>query len=252
MGKDSREIRQEIEETRERMGETIEALGYKADVPSRVKDNINERVETVKGVIGDAVASAKGAIAGTASTAKDSLDGNVSHAKHALGDTKHAIGDTTADGVAGAKRAIGLAMENPIGLAFGALAIGFLAGLAIPVSDLEREKLGPIRDNLIDQAKDATSELVEHGKSVLSETAHAAMASATTHLSDATDGPTTPGALLDHGKAVIAETAQAAVAAAQSHLSDATVKSGASSNPEPTTLGSNGTMPKATTDFITP
>jgi len=31
MGKDSREIRQEIEETRERMGDTIEALGYKTD-----------------------------------------------------------------------------------------------------------------------------------------------------------------------------------------------------------------------------
>ena len=49
MGKDASEIRREIEETRARMGDTVEALGYKADVPARVKDAVNERVETVRG-----------------------------------------------------------------------------------------------------------------------------------------------------------------------------------------------------------
>ena len=34
MGKDSSEIRREIEETRARMGDTVEALSYKADVPT--------------------------------------------------------------------------------------------------------------------------------------------------------------------------------------------------------------------------
>ena len=209
MGKDSREIRHEIEETRERMGETIEALGYKADVPARVKDNINERVETVKGVIGDAVANAKGALGGRVSSAKDALD-----------DTKHAIGDGTADRVAGAKRAIGLAGENPLGLALGALAVGFLTGLLIPVSDLERKNLGPLRDKVIEQAKDMTSDLVDQGKAVISETTQAAVQSAQSHLSAAhADGGAS--ALLEHGKAVVTETAQAAVKSAQSHISSA-------------------------------
>ncbi len=36
MGKDSSEIRREIEETRARMGDTVEALSYKADVPAQI------------------------------------------------------------------------------------------------------------------------------------------------------------------------------------------------------------------------
>ena len=39
MGQDTGQIREEIEETRARMGDTVEALGYKADVPSRVTTN---------------------------------------------------------------------------------------------------------------------------------------------------------------------------------------------------------------------
>ena len=35
MGQDPAAIRQEIEQTRERMGDTVDALGYKADVPAR-------------------------------------------------------------------------------------------------------------------------------------------------------------------------------------------------------------------------
>ena len=35
MGEDPRAIRSEIEDTRERMGDTVDALAYKADVKSR-------------------------------------------------------------------------------------------------------------------------------------------------------------------------------------------------------------------------
>ena len=37
MGQDPRDIRQGIEETRERMGDTVEALGHKTDVTGRAK-----------------------------------------------------------------------------------------------------------------------------------------------------------------------------------------------------------------------
>ncbi len=43
MGEDPAAIREEIEQTRERMGETVDALGYKADVPARAKDSISDR-----------------------------------------------------------------------------------------------------------------------------------------------------------------------------------------------------------------
>ena len=47
MGEASDHIREDIEETRERMGETVEAIGYKADVKSRVKENISEKKDAV-------------------------------------------------------------------------------------------------------------------------------------------------------------------------------------------------------------
>ena len=38
MGQDPGAIRQDIEQTRERMGDTVEALGYKTDVTGRAKE----------------------------------------------------------------------------------------------------------------------------------------------------------------------------------------------------------------------
>ena len=47
MGEDPAAIRQEIEQTRERMGDTVDALGYKADVPARAKDSITDKVQSL-------------------------------------------------------------------------------------------------------------------------------------------------------------------------------------------------------------
>ena len=48
MGEDPAAIRQEIEATRERMGETVDAMSYKADVPARTRDSLHEKVQGVK------------------------------------------------------------------------------------------------------------------------------------------------------------------------------------------------------------
>ena len=184
MGKDSGEIRRAIEQTRARMGDTVEALGYKADVPSRVKDAVHDRVDTVKGTIGGVVDGVKDALGG---------------AKHAVTHTVGDVADTVTDGVGGiagkipngadvqnaARRGVGIAAENPLGLALGALAVGFLAGLLAPVTDYEREKVGPIRDDLLERAQTVGSDVIEHGKQVLQETVqsavHTAQQSAQTH-----------------------------------------------------------------------
>ncbi len=74
------------------------------------------------------------------------------------------------------KRTVGSVSEkNPLGLAIGALAVGFLAGLAAPVSELERRTVGPLRDDLIERAKSAGSDAIEHGKQVLQEKAKAVL-----------------------------------------------------------------------------
>jgi Protein of unknown function (DUF3618) len=133
MGKDASEIRREIEATRDRMSDTVEALGYKADVPGRVKDALNDRVETVKGAIGGVV---------------DRLPDS--------GEMRDA-----------AQRGAGIAAENPLGLAIAAAALGFLAGLMMPVSDYERKVARPLRDELLGRAQSLGNDALERGKRVL-------------------------------------------------------------------------------------
>ena len=176
MGKDSSEIRREIEQTRARMGDTVDALGYKADVPARVKDAVHDKVDTVKGTIGNVVDGVKDALGG---------------AKHAVSDKVSDVAGNVSDGVGGfagnipsgadvkkaARRGVGIAAENPLGLALGALAVGFLAGLLAPVTDFEREKVGPIRDDLLERAQNAGSDVLEHGKQVLQEAVQSAVSS---------------------------------------------------------------------------
>ena len=62
MGDDTGQIRNEIEQTRARMGDTVEALAYKANAPARAKDAVNERVETVKEAVSETVQTVKEAL----------------------------------------------------------------------------------------------------------------------------------------------------------------------------------------------
>ena len=63
MGQDPDAIRQDIEETRAEMSETVEAIGYKADVPSRAKDAVSDKVESVKSAVTGTATRAKEAVA---------------------------------------------------------------------------------------------------------------------------------------------------------------------------------------------
>jgi ElaB/YqjD/DUF883 family membrane-anchored ribosome-binding protein len=116
MGEDPGQIRQDIENTRERMGETVEALGYKADVPGRAKEAISSRRD----------------------------------------------------------RAAGIARENPLGLAIGAAAVGFVAGMVIPSTRVEDEKIGPLADDVKEKAKETGQEAMERGKEVAQKAAESA------------------------------------------------------------------------------
>jgi len=52
--------------------------------------------------------------------------------------------------------------------------VGFLAGLAIPATRIENERIGPMADKVKDRARDLGSEALEHGKEVASDVADAA------------------------------------------------------------------------------
>ncbi len=151
MGQDPREVREEIEETRARMGETVDAIGYKADVKSRARDAVSERTERAR----SSVAEVTSKVTGRASEVRDRAP--------SAGQAKQ-----------GAQRAAGVAQENPLGLALGSVAVGFLAGMLIPSTRVEHEKVGPVADQVKDAAKETGQEALERGRQVAQEAAQAA------------------------------------------------------------------------------
>jgi hypothetical protein len=65
-----------------------------------------------------------------------------------------------------AKESIVGMKENPLGLAIGAVAVGFVAGLLIPSTRVEDEKLGALADDVKDGVKETGQEALEHGMHV--------------------------------------------------------------------------------------
>jgi len=52
------------------------------------------------------------------------------------------------------------AERNPLGLVVGAAALGFVAGLLIPSTRLENERMGEMSDQVVDAAKETASDAV--------------------------------------------------------------------------------------------
>jgi len=144
MGQEPDRIRAEIEQTRAEMSETVDALGYKADVKTRAKENLQGKRD-----------SAKESLVGV----KDKVVGGTPDADQAK---------------ATAKRAGSVAQENPLGLAIGAVAVGFVAGMLIPSTRVEDERIGSLADDVKDKVKETGSEALDHGKQVAQDAAEAA------------------------------------------------------------------------------
>src|SRR3954464_12834174 len=143
------------------MGETVDALSYKTDVKARAKDSINEKKESVMGV----AQSAKERLVGAGQTVTDRTP-DTDQVKHQ------------------AKRAKSVAQENPLGLAVGAVAVGFLAGMLIPSTQVEDEKMGQLSDEVIDRAKETGQEALERGKQVAQDAAETAKESGSEHADE--------------------------------------------------------------------
>jgi gas vesicle protein len=127
------------------MGDTVDALAYKTDVKTRVKESISDKRERLV----------------------DQIQG-----------TTHKVGEATPDGQQvkeGAREVVGVAQENPIGLAVGGLAAGFLVGMLLPSSKIEDEKVGPIADQVKETAAETAGEAVDRGREVASQVAEQAV-----------------------------------------------------------------------------
>jgi ElaB/YqjD/DUF883 family membrane-anchored ribosome-binding protein len=148
MGEETARIREEIEDTRDRMGDTVDQLAHKANVPGRVKESIADKRDRLK----------------------EQMQGSASRVSDATPDAS--------DVKEGAKQAVGFAEENPIGLALGGVAAGFLVGMLLPSTKIEDEKVGPMADEVKNRAAETGQEALERGKTVAQDAAQAATESA--------------------------------------------------------------------------
>lgn len=139
MAQTSDELRNDIEQTRAEMGDTVEALAYKADVPTRTKEWMTEK--------------------------KDAVVSKVSGAQAKMGEVAP-DGEEVKRGASAVKRT---AERNPLGLAIAGAAAGFIAGLLSPSTRIEDEKLGPMSDEVKATAAEAGKEAAERGKLVVQE-----------------------------------------------------------------------------------
>ena len=147
-----------IREARTDVNETMSALGHKADVKSRMKESVSGKKDSLVG----RVSSGKDAVVGRA----DSLVSTVTGVVPEKGQM-----------VEGARK-VGVSKENPMGLAIGGAAVGFLLGLLAPSTRVEDEKIGEAADQVKDAVKETGQEALERGKQVAQETVGAAKESA--------------------------------------------------------------------------
>jgi hypothetical protein len=148
MGQDASQIREEIEHTRAEMGDTVDALAHKTDVKSRVKESFADKRERLRSQ---------------------------------MASTTSQLGEAAPEGQQlkeGAKQAVGMAEQNPLGLALGGVAAGFLVGMMLPTTRIEDERVGPIADEVKDKAIETGQEAIERGKDVAGQAAQHAVETA--------------------------------------------------------------------------
>jgi ElaB/YqjD/DUF883 family membrane-anchored ribosome-binding protein len=154
MGKDPKTIERQIEETRARLGERVDALSYKADVPSRIGDKLTETRDSAGSKLGE-------------------------------------LASRVSDGTPGAENlrlrtrsAAGWMHGNPLALAAGAVAAGVLIGLLLPSTRVEDDKLGEAADEVRSRAAETGREALDRGRQVAEDAAEAARESGSRHADE--------------------------------------------------------------------
>ena len=196
------ELRRQIDESRENLGASVGALAYKADIKHRGQEVISDKKEAVMEKVEElkAKVSGGGDGNGVGATVKDKLpdgealkaklpdgealkaklpDGEALKAKlpDGVGDAAGRISDTapSKDDVKQKAHAVAeTARENPLAVVAGAAAAGLAAGLALPETDLEREKLGPAAQDARQQVETKVRDTVQQAKASAQDAAQTA------------------------------------------------------------------------------
>ena len=160
-------MQSEIDGSRSQIGDTVGALGHKADVKGRMAESVSNKKNAVVGVVG----SGKNAVVGKVDALVSTVSGVVPD------------GEQVAAGAA----KVGVSKQNPVGMVIGGAAVGLLAGLMIPSTRMEDEQIGDIAEQMKDTVKETGNEALERSKQVAQDVAMAASDSASEQSHELTE-----------------------------------------------------------------
>jgi len=183
MGQSTEDLRREIEQTRDDLGETFDTIGDRIS-PRRMVERRKNRVK-------DGIRSVS-----------ERVMGSVSDTGHAIGDTGDAIGRSAGGAVDTIKGTPDVVQNQTRGnpLAAGAIAfgIGVLTASIFKPSDLERQaadqlmdKAQPLKDELKQTAEEMTENLKEPARDAVEQVKEAASDGAQTVAETAKDAAST-------------------------------------------------------------
>ena len=151
MDQERDEVRQ-VEEARQRVADDLRSVSDSANVVQRAKDAANDRVEDAKSSVQEKLSGVKSSLQGSVETARGVVRDRMQQAGEAAQNIN--VNPT----------------ENPIGMLIAGLAVGFLVGLALPITRFESERIGPITEGMKGRVKDARDEAMRRGGEAIKDT----------------------------------------------------------------------------------
>lgn len=161
MDQERDQVRQ-VEEARERVAQDVRSVAENANVVDRAKENVQGKVDDAKSMVSERVRGAREKLESARDTMQSSVQNMASSVRENIKSPNP--------------------MENPIGMLLAGLAVGFLIGLALPVTRFESERIRPLTDDMKDRMRQAGSEVVRRGGEVIKETIEAGREAATTSI----------------------------------------------------------------------
>ena len=157
MDQDRDQIRQ-IEDARERVAHDVRSVTENANVVERTKENVRGRVDDAKSTVTRRVRDAREKLEAARDSIQSSMQGYAQNMRGNIGNL------------------------NPLGTLLAGLAVGFLIGLALPITRFESERLGPVADDVRGRIRRVRGEVTRRGSEVIKETIDAGRQAATSSI----------------------------------------------------------------------
>jgi len=144
---------------------------------ANTKDKIAKTVSDLSSTASDSIADTQGRLADSAHAAQDKI-----------GDVFDAVNTQAKNVQKKAQESMPLGTpRSPMLPLLGIAGVAFAAGYFIPLSSIEKKRLGPIGSELARRGSEARDEVLAQGQAVINETVSAAKSSLKTHSDEAAE-----------------------------------------------------------------